>query len=235
MVGRSFAVSATVRNGGPAPAGAFRVAFYLAASSTSSPGDVLFGSQSVGSLAANASFTTTVLPTVPATLAAGQYFVIAVVDDLAKVIELAEDNNARVRPTATAVVPLIVRTYSVTGTLTMSACTDPSFNSSDTGPLTLRILTQNGGAFSGTAGMTEIVQGVTVVTTYTFSGTVTSTRSIGGAFSVKAVGGGLTLLQGNGTFAGSVNGAALSAGLAGTLSLATGDTCTLTASLTPLP
>ena len=233
VVGRPFAVSATVRNVGPAPASAFRIAFYLVSSGTPSPSAALLGSQSVGSLAANASFTTTLPPTVPATVPPGQYFVIAVVDDLGKVIERAEGNNSRVRPTATAVVPLIVRTYAVTVTSMTSACTDPNFNHSDTGPVTLKVPTQNGGAFSATAGFTTIVQGVTVVTTYTFSGNVTSTRDVNGAFTVKVVGGGQTLLQGNGTFAGSVNGAALSATLTGSLSVATGATCTLTASVSP--
>ena len=232
VVGRPFAVSATVRNGGPAPAGAFRVTFYLASSSTPSAGDVVLGSQSVGSLAPNATFTTTVPPTVPPALAPGGYFLIAVVDDLAKVVENVENNNTRVRPTAIAVVPLVVRTYAVSLTLTASACTDPNFNNSATGPVTLRVPTQNGGTFSGSTAFTTSVQGVNVLTTFSFSGHVSSARDLAGSFSMSAVGGGKVLLQGNGTFAGSVNGATLSATLTGSLSVATGATCTLTASVT---
>jgi len=236
VAGRPLAVTAVVKNTGPSPASAFRVSFYLSTNGTLDIADTLLGSQSVGGLAANASFTTTVRPLIPAALAPNQYFVIAVVDDLEKVTELVETNNVRAFPSPTAVVPLMVRTYPVMLTLSLAACSDPSFDGADTGPVTLRIPTQNGASFSGTFGFSGSVEGITVTTTFAFSGNVDITGAFDGAFTILTAGGGVVLIQGEGSLTGSITGTMLSAQLDGVISIPiTGDTCLISATIAPLP
>jgi subtilase family serine protease len=236
VTGRPVEVAATVRNTGPAPAGAFRVTFYLSTNGTLEPGDAVLGSQSVGGLAPNASVTTTVRPVIPMTLAPNFYYVIAIVDDAEKVTELVESDNVRAMPSAMSVVPLMVRTYRVNLTLTTTACNDPSLDGTDTGPVTLRIPTQIGGFFSGTFGFfSGSVDGVTLVTTFSFSGTVNTAGAVNGSFSVDTVGGGFTYLHGQGFFLGSITGTMLSAELNGFINIVGGYSCTLVASVTSLP
>jgi len=92
--GHTLAIANTVKNTGPAPAGAFTVRFYLSADVTLDGSDVLLGSRTISSLAAGASSGVTTTVMVPAgTVVPNPYRVLAVVDALGQVTELDESNN----------------------------------------------------------------------------------------------------------------------------------------------
>jgi len=92
--GKTLTVTTTVRNMGPAPAGAFTLRFYLSSDDVLDAGDVLLGSRTITSLAANTNRMDSTTVTIPAgtTVPAG-YRVIAVVDALGQQDELNETNN----------------------------------------------------------------------------------------------------------------------------------------------
>jgi subtilase family serine protease len=97
QAGRPLAIRHTVRNVGPAPAGAFAVRFFLSTDDTLDAGDVLLGSRSLASLAAGLGSTATTTLTLPAnTSVPGTYRVIARVDAFGQVAELNETNNTAV-------------------------------------------------------------------------------------------------------------------------------------------
>ncbi|HTO12985.1 MAG TPA: CARDB domain-containing protein [Candidatus Binatia bacterium] len=110
--GRPLVITNTARNQGPAPAGPFRVNFYMSqASSAPGAGDPV-GVRSVASLAAGTNSAATTTLTLPANMSAGTYFLSAVVDPLAN-LELAGDNNG-----LTAASPVTVTLYRPELTLT---------------------------------------------------------------------------------------------------------------------
>ena len=93
-VGRPLAITNTVTNGGPAPAGPFTIRFYLSTDATLDASDVLLGTRMLGGLGAGASSTAVTTLTIPAnTSAPASYQVIAVVDALEQQTELDETNN----------------------------------------------------------------------------------------------------------------------------------------------
>jgi subtilase family serine protease len=94
---RPLAITSKVRNQGPAPAGAFRLNFYLAQGDSTPGAGTLIGFRSLASLPAltTSSATTTVI--IPANLSAGTYFLSAVADPLANV-ELPGANNGLTAP-----------------------------------------------------------------------------------------------------------------------------------------
>lgn len=119
QAGRPLAIRHTVRNAGPAPAGAFAVRFFLSADDVLDAGDVLLGARSIGALAAGASSTAITTLTLPGnTSVPGTYRVIALVDALGQAIELDETNNAAVSS------PVPVTAYRPD--LTISALTVPA-------------------------------------------------------------------------------------------------------------
>jgi subtilase family serine protease len=92
--GQPLALSVGVKNQGPAPAnaGAFRIGFYLSLTDTPGAG-TLIGNVSVTGVAAGATATIAAPVTVPASLAAGTYFLSAVADFLGVIAESDEGNN----------------------------------------------------------------------------------------------------------------------------------------------
>src|SRR5205814_859241 len=91
--GRPLAITNTVKNAGPAPAGPFTVRFYLSSDETLDAGDVLLGARMLGGLAAGATSSTVTTLTIPAnTSAPGSYQIVAVVDALAQQVETDESN-----------------------------------------------------------------------------------------------------------------------------------------------
>ncbi len=102
VLGKSITVTATVKNQGPAAAGAFSVGFYLSADPLIDPAaDALLGTVvPVASLAAGASTTLTKTAAIPVA-SSGLYFIGAVADPVppavapGAVTELDEANNAR--------------------------------------------------------------------------------------------------------------------------------------------
>src|SRR5947207_75931 len=104
--GRPLAITNTVKNVGPAAAGASTVRFYLSSDATLDAGDVLLGARAVGALAAGTSSTAVTTLTIPAnTSAPASYYVIAVADALGQVAETDETNNT-VASSATVAVAL---------------------------------------------------------------------------------------------------------------------------------
>jgi subtilase family serine protease len=99
--GRPLAVTDSVRNAGPAPAGAFVVQFFLATGPTHGDADVLVGSRTIAGLAAGGVSTATTMLTIPAaTPVPAPYWIIAVADALNQQAELSKDNNIAVSPSA---------------------------------------------------------------------------------------------------------------------------------------
>jgi len=94
-VGQPLAVSADIKNEGPAlaNAGSFRVGFYLSDEATPGTGTLL-GAVNVPALAAGARITVSPKLTVPASVAAGGYFLIAVADLDNAIVESDKANNA---------------------------------------------------------------------------------------------------------------------------------------------
>ena len=235
VTARALAVAATVKNTGSAPAGAFRVRFYLSSDATLDAADILLGAQAVDGLAVNGTLTTSVRPVIPAATPPGVYFLIAIADEAGTVAELLENNNVRATVGAVAVVPLMVATYPVILTLSTSGCTDPSLDGTSTGPVTLSIPTQNSSAFSGSLAFSETVDGIVVVTTFTLVGTVNTASQLSGSFTVRKVDAALVRLSGDGLFSGTIAGKSLSASLTGAIRIFTGDSCRLTALVTSTP
>jgi subtilase family serine protease len=95
--GRALAIAHTVKNAGPAPAGAFAIRFYLSGDEALDTGDVLLGTRLLAGLGAGASSPAVTMVTIPAgTPAPSSYRVIAVVDALGQQAETEEGNNLTV-------------------------------------------------------------------------------------------------------------------------------------------
>jgi len=106
VTGRPLAITNSVRNIGPAPAGPFAIRFYLSSDGTLDAGDVLLGTRMLGSLAAGTTSTAVTTLTIPAnTSAPAAYRVIAVADALEQQAELDETNNALASETFVNITP----------------------------------------------------------------------------------------------------------------------------------
>jgi hypothetical protein len=101
-----LAISNTVRNlaAAPATAGASRIDFYLSTDNVLDGGDRLLGSRNVSALAPLTSAAATTVVTVPADVAQGSYYIIAVADAGNQVAESNETNNTMV-----SAVPIQIR------------------------------------------------------------------------------------------------------------------------------
>ncbi|MFI6821106.1 discoidin domain-containing protein [Micromonospora sp. NPDC050187] len=153
-------LSATVRNAGPAAAGASRVAFKL--------GDTTVGTAAVGALAAGAQTTVTANIGVRN---AGSYEVTAVADDANAVIEQNESNNSRT--TALTVSP-VASSDLVAGAVTWSPGT-PTAGQNVTFSVSVRnqgSIASAGGAHGITLTVLNDTQGVVRTLTGSYSGTI---------------------------------------------------------------
>jgi subtilisin family serine protease/uncharacterized membrane protein len=119
--GLTLAVSVTTKNQGAGTAGVSTTGFYLSLNSVVEPGDILLdGAQTVPSLAPGVSAITSISLGIPASLAAGQYYVIAKADAEGVVFESQEANNTRSqrRPFGP---DMVVSTLTVPATATLGA------------------------------------------------------------------------------------------------------------------
>ena len=189
QAGRPLAIKHTVRNLGPAPAGASAVRFFLSADDTLDTGDVLLGSRRLAGLAAGASSTAITTLTLPGnTSVPATYRVIAVADALGQAIELDETNNTSVSS------PLPITPYRPD--LTISALTIPvtaqagrpialkhtvrNLGPAPTGTFTLRFFLSSddaldaGDVLLGSRSLGSLAGGIssTAITTLTFPGNV---------------------------------------------------------------
>src|SRR5207253_1865695 len=92
-VGRPLTVTNTVRNQGPAPAGAFRITFYISATDPTPGAGVAVGLRDVPALGPAVSSPAVTVVTIPATLTPGIYYFSAVADSAGTQVELDETNN----------------------------------------------------------------------------------------------------------------------------------------------
>ena len=96
-VGTEASISASIRNQGPANAGPFRLGLYLSADTTITTDDTWFAACSYDAgLQAGESETCSGSFPIPPQVSPGRYFLGAIVDDLDRVAENNETNNARV-------------------------------------------------------------------------------------------------------------------------------------------
>jgi hypothetical protein len=94
VIGSSFSITDTAKNQGDTPAGASATAYYLSTTSTkTSSSTLLTGTRSVPVLAASATSTGSASVTIPTSLTAGAYFLIACADNSNAVVETVETNN----------------------------------------------------------------------------------------------------------------------------------------------
>ena len=96
-IGSAASISAGIRNQGPANAGPFRLGFYLSSDTFFTPDDTWFAacSYEAGLLAGESDTCSRSFP-IPPRVSPGRYFLGAIVDDLDRVAENNETNNARV-------------------------------------------------------------------------------------------------------------------------------------------
>jgi len=217
-----------VLNAGPAPSGAFRIAYYLSSGTQLDTAAVLLGTRSVGNVAAHAISTVSAVFTVPRATPAFDYYVIGAVDDAQAVVELQETNNALASAATVAVVPDLLKSFPITLTLTFSACSAPELNTMGTSDAVLRVTSQTGRTFSSSLTERATEAGDTITITLTFSGAVVTTGQLTGALSLVATFRGIPVLSGIGEFTGSILGPVLSGEFSAPISVITGDTCQFT-------
>jgi subtilase family serine protease len=140
--GAAFSPSATVRNLGGAAAPAFRLGYYLSTDSAITTTDRLVGVCDRPGLAAGASIACGGSVPLPATVAAGTYYLGAIADDQARVSEANEGNNVRV-----AASPVVVTGNSAD--LAVTAFTAPATGTVG-GPITVTVTVRNQGAAAAT-------------------------------------------------------------------------------------
>jgi subtilase family serine protease len=95
VAGTTIAATVAIRNTGGADAPESVVRLYLSTNQTYDGADVLMGSRSVPVVGAGATDSATAVLTLPAVIAAGTYYVIAVADADRTVTETIETNNTR--------------------------------------------------------------------------------------------------------------------------------------------
>ena len=94
--GTSFSVSDTTQNNGAVSANGSTTRYYLSLDAVLQAGDkLLTATRPVGMLAAGANSPGTVNVTIPTSIAAGSYFLLACADDTKVVIETNETNNCK--------------------------------------------------------------------------------------------------------------------------------------------
>src|SRR5206468_2934873 len=93
VAGGTITVADTTKNAGGAPAGASTTRFYLSTNTTFDASDQLLGSRDVRALAGGTSAPGTTPCAIPAGMLAGTYYLIAVADSGAAVVETSETNN----------------------------------------------------------------------------------------------------------------------------------------------
>jgi large repetitive protein len=104
-IGRTLTVANTVRNQGTAPAGKFRVTFYMWPTDPTLGTSTAVGYRDIASLAAGTASTASTVVNIPVTFATGTYTMSAVADGDHVLIELDATNNSLVMAAPIQVVP----------------------------------------------------------------------------------------------------------------------------------
>lgn len=121
-VGQAVRLSVEVTNQGTAAAGAFRVGLYLSLDAVITRTDTQVGTCNFPSLGVDGSATCSGNVTLPASLAAGTYYVGAFADDTQQVNESDENNNTALAPNQM----VVTRAVAATADLTVTAVTAPA-------------------------------------------------------------------------------------------------------------
>lgn len=95
--GASISVSDTTQNQGAGAAEASLTSFYLSSNLVLDTSDIVLGTRAVPSLGATLSDTKSIILVIPASTAAGTYYIIAKADGDNAVVESLENNNTRAR------------------------------------------------------------------------------------------------------------------------------------------
>ncbi|MCA8980016.1 MAG: hypothetical protein H6831_16720 [Planctomycetes bacterium] len=95
VAGGDLSIDDVVRNGGELASGSTRVAFYLSTDEEIDATDTLLGVRTVAGLAVEAESSGSTTVSLPTSLAAGTYWLGAIVDDLDTVSESDEENNVK--------------------------------------------------------------------------------------------------------------------------------------------
>ena len=93
--GQTVSITNSIKNQGYATARNFYVALYLSIDTTITSADTLIGFRLVSSLIAGGGNTVVSSVQIPPTLAAGTYYIGAIVDDANDVVEIGETNNSK--------------------------------------------------------------------------------------------------------------------------------------------
>jgi hypothetical protein len=153
--GGQLAITSTARNLGSAPAGPFRIDFYLSSDNALDVNtDRLVGSRKVTGLAALTSALATTIVTLPADMTPGPYYLIAVADAGQQVKEIDETNNTLTTAQPIQIEPDVRGVYNLAGSsITLSSCLAAGNNG--TFPLsgTTNVSSQSGANFSGSAAL----------------------------------------------------------------------------------
>ena len=94
-----------MRNQGSAPAGAFRITFYMSPTDPTPGAGTKVGYRDLTGLGAGATSSANTAVTIPTTFTPGPYYLSAVADSGGAVTELDETNNDRTASTAVTVTP----------------------------------------------------------------------------------------------------------------------------------
>jgi hypothetical protein len=191
IAGRSVGIPNSVVNSAAAPgtAPSFQVGLYLATSATIDPAsDTLLASRTVATLAPGATSAATTMVTLPTT--PGNYFIGAVADRNAAVVEGNEGNNQQA--SAITVVPSLLRAAThASAQSTLSNCAIGANNGTSNLNGTMSVPTQTGASWAGTVSLSP--------NTLTVSGSVDIAGALSGSFTV--VNG---AARGSGSFTGTV-------------------------------
>jgi len=103
--GSAIIAGDTTSNQGGEVAAASATSFYLSVNTVVDAGDVLLGSRALPPVAAGSSNAGTATVLVPASMATGSYFIIAVADGGSAIAEAAENNNARAKSISITAAP----------------------------------------------------------------------------------------------------------------------------------
>ncbi|MGH7894116.1 MAG: CARDB domain-containing protein [Candidatus Binatia bacterium] len=128
--GDTIALTDTTRNVGTVPSGASVTSFHLSTNATLEAGDVLLGTRAIAALAAGASDTGSVNVTIPASTAAGNYWILAVADTGDALVDAQEGNN------------VLARAIAIGPDLVVSGLTGPADGGAGQ-PLSLTVTTRN--------------------------------------------------------------------------------------------
>ena len=119
--------------------------------------------------------------------------------------------------------------YTVSASITQSACSFPADNGALDATGNLSISNQAGGSFSGTATLNSMAGGIPVQQAIVVSGTVNVQSQLSGSFTFTTTANGSFVSSGDGTFGGAISGNRITVPINGQVRV--GETCQLTGTL----